>query len=415
MQTPNNNQAQLIDYISNKALVIAVSGHITAGKTTFTRRLKDTFRSYGIKPVFVTNFKMREVWPSEVPELDIYSIKSPEEWEQKKDPNLSPRIIGDYKRGNTSYGFSSEIVDKLKNNEIVIVNADINGLPILSNSLNHFGVAKSKIIEIGLYCQKDEALRRISCRTGAEDNIERYKDLLPQLKILKEQFPAYQNHWESFRMLFYNNPPNGTIDHLVSRALDLIGRQKSYESMDNEQFRSKYIEDACLSLTGYNPMELEGRLQHANGSEGIKLQDSKYKAQNKIVSSVNSYGIYNIFLADDSASQDEKVRSRQSLQEAITSGLGVPQTKTNGNGIHYSDHSNQGLVREKDGKFFSFLVSFSAADCFPLLAHEGYVPLENAPLHTLAIHLIETTGKKPYNINIAPFSQDQVIQAFKQN
>ena len=411
--------------------LIAIGGHVAAGKDILTRRLIEKMSIKGVPVEFKMTNKQRHPRPSEIDGIDYIAV-DPSEWRKKERRGELPI---QYARGGVRYGFPKSLLDALKENRAhQIVNLDILGLPMLRTYFQQHSIP-NKIIAIGLYCGEYEARGRIIAREQL--TAEQTAEIVNQINTLHEQFVRYRRHPEQFRYLFYNPNLLATLDHLVDRTMDLLARETQYSKLSDSNFHHQYARDQTKALFGMDPDDLEGKLTHGervrlqfNEEDFAKHQD-KYgtednfgpfsigtlaaASQRDVSTVINAYGIFNVLLDHTDSlqfSSRDILRNRRILQQLIKLRLGVPQYENTTETVRLEYVSRRGLIRSYNS-MLSFVISFSPFDIFPLVGAEPYLLDVSAPLHTLSIECVVRHSGKDFIVK--PLPKEDVYRYVKNN
>ena len=400
----------------NPVYVLAIGGHVAAGKTTLSERLIERMAVEEI-PIHPTiNFKLRPARDTEIDGLDYTLVPTDQRWDYLKEQGEIPI---EYSRGGVKYGFPKTFLAALGEEKVhQLINLHITGLVALKNHFQEFNV-QNPVIPIGLYCSEEEARQRIVGRHQVTQEYVLF--IAEQLNTLPAQIDMYGRNPQQFRYLFNNSSSVTTIDRLVDRAIDLFKREEKYHELRNEEdFHQQYVRDQVNDLFGMEPDELEGRSDNGEKPELIfnEMDFERYKerfgpiesdvltnaSRRSISTTQRSYGILSVLLDETDSvglSPQEQLGNREILQRLLEIRLGVPQYVNTGSTISTENVSKVSLIYSGNS-MLSFIATFSPYDLLPLVAAHGNMPNVKAPLHTLNLESVYQRG----NLVVQPLERE---------
>ena len=373
--------------------ILALSGHIGAGKTAFTNHLLTAFAQLPQDAQFFRNPKSRLPLPSEVDGVDFDYVPK-EKWEEKVG---NGEIVAPYARpGGVNYGFSPRLIEAAKSGSLhTIANLNFDGIHELRKYLGENKIS-TPLVSIGIYTDFDEARRRMISREHlTEDQLRAVTDQLANLPV---EFDRYRRHTEFFDFLFYN--PNDSmggsesLDHLVHRTLDLM-RFKNGTDSTGSAFSQDYVNRQIVALFGSDLGTLDGRLKSGEqvevafssedirryiGINGPESEQHLHEMSRRKVSGItNAYGILTVSFDETDfsvESNDIQIERRKIFQDFLKIRLGVPQEENQTGIVGQENVSRRSLLYSPNCRL-SFISSFTPRDLFPLVHSDGLQHLPN--------------------------------------
>lgn len=403
---------------------LAISGHVGAGKSTYTDRLLIGMDGKEIPAARYINYKNRALRPSELDSVDYHFVENDDKLRQLREEGKISDV--EFTANQVHYWFSRDFIDALNGGaRFPVVNVNLSGLVRLRQYMEEQQLS-SKLISIGLYCGVGDAQHRIFSRehlTGDQVDTINYR-----IKQLPAEMDMYRRNAPGFRYLFYNSKGIEGLDHIVDRTLSLFAGEKGHGGIDNNiAFRQAYVGGLVGRLFNMEPRELIGKIAE---HQPVELSFSKedmdtYEAGHgktilpgdpssfsKVAAVVSAYGILTVLIDETapmvSLNAEGQQQRRTFLQDMLRMKLGVPQNEGTG-AITKSPVLRESLV-ESENADMALISSFSPYDMLPLLAGQEGLHLPNVADNRYHALVIGSAYKHNGVLDVQPLPKKEVMR-----
>lgn len=373
--------------------IMPVTGHFSAGKSTFDEELRAKMTRRDFPAIGVINYKSRAPRATELPWIDYYRLV-----ENERDFDRLVRsgdIVVPYVHDNRKYGLSKDFLVALQKGQIPVMITDAYGFANLLEYLKAQQVG-NRVVSFMLHTSKSDARDRLFERAGKIMSTAEIEGIRAHLQGLEDEFEIYRSKEGLFRHVIRNNTideitVHQRMNHLTDRAMEIMDLEKRINAPTAEDFREAYagevvrrlfngapINDLVSSLRQgvqlHIPDELIERYATEQRIDSTTVREATKKL---VIGAANHYGILSLYLESTTKPEQKKI-----LADLLEAAVGLTH-QYKGTDVRPSRDSRLSLkqLSEADKGFIDFLVSFSPYD--PMRT-----PRLDAKVHTITFESI---------------------------